>query len=180
MDERLAERGPRSGRPGDRGVPEARTHLVKSWYQRYLGQEAGNGEEQGWVGLLLAGETEEQVKAGILGSSEFQSRAQTLISSGSSDQRYVGALYLVLLNRTASDAEVGGWVGALPTAGHNGVAQGFLGSNEFRTEMTTAFYSTFLHRDSDAAGLNGWVSSGLDLKHVREGFEGSGEFLADG
>ena len=180
MDERLAERGPRSGRPGDRGVPEARTHLVKSWYQRYLGQEAGNGEEQGWVGLLLAGETEEQVQAGILGSSEFQSRAQTLISSGSSDQRYVWALYLVLLNRTASDAEVSGWVGALPTAGHNGVAQGFLGSNEFRTEMTTAFYSTFLHRDSDAAGLNGWVSSGLDLKHVREGFEGSGEFFADG
>jgi hypothetical protein len=60
------------------------------------------------------------------------------------------------------------------------VAIGFLESNEFRSDMTTAFYSTFLHRDPDPDGLNAWVLSGNNLKQIREGFESSSEFLGAG
>jgi hypothetical protein len=176
----LQTAGPGAVARGIEESPEALTHLVKSWYLRYLGREAVNGEEQGWVGLLLAGQTEEQVMAGILGSGEFQSHAQTLISSGTSDERLVQALYLVLLNRTASATEVSGWASVLPSAGRNGVAIGFLESNEFRSDMTTAFYSTFLHRDPDPDGLNAWVLSGNNLKQIREGFESSSEFRGAG
>ncbi len=41
--------------------PEARDHLVQSWYGTYLGRQAVGGEEQGFVNELLAGQTEEQV-----------------------------------------------------------------------------------------------------------------------
>ena len=64
--------------------------------------------------------------------------------------------------------------------GRSGVALGFLESNEFRIGMVTAFYSNFLLRAPDAAGLAAWVASGQSLDHIRQGFEMSGEFLANG
>jgi hypothetical protein len=165
---------------GIEASPEGRTHLVQSWYKHYLGRDAMNGEEQGWVNLLMQGQTEEQVLAGIVGSGEFFDRAQNLMSSGTQNERFVQALYSTLLNRTASAGEVSGWVNALASAGRDGVASGFLGSNEFRNELVTAFYSTLLHRNPDTGGLNAWVSSGQDLQHIREGFEKSDEFFQNG
>jgi hypothetical protein len=160
--------------------PEARTLVVKQFYQRYLGRQAANGEEQGWVNALLHGQREEVVLAGILASPEFYARAQTLITSGTADERFVQAMYQFLLNRPASAAEVSGWVNALPTIGRSGVALGFAQSNEFRADTVAAFYAMFLHRSADLPGLNGWVNSSLDLAHVRLGFEGSAEFMHNG
>src|SRR5262249_42843578 len=40
---------------GIQGSFEARDHLVKTWYQTYLGRAAGDTEELGWVGQLGAG-----------------------------------------------------------------------------------------------------------------------------
>jgi hypothetical protein len=37
-----------------------------------------------------------------------------------------------------------------------------------------------LQRDPDTAGLNAWVSSGMDLRHVREGIESSLEAYTNG
>jgi hypothetical protein len=165
---------------GIENSPEAFTLLVKNLYLHYLGRAAVNGEEQGWVQLMLHGESQEQVLAGLLGSTEFYSRAQTLVTSGTPDQRYVQSLYLVLLNRSATPAEVGEWVNLLPTLGRTGVALAFLESNEFRTGMITAFYTNFLLRPPDPAGLAAWVGSGESLDQIREGFEMSAEFFANG
>jgi hypothetical protein len=159
---------------------EARTDLVKNLYQRYLGRAAVGTEEQGWVKLMMNGETDEQITAAILASPEFYVRAQTLVSSGTPDERFVQALYLTLLNRTASSSEVSNWVSQLPTIGRFGVALGFLESNEFRTGAVTSFYSTMLQRSPDTAGLAVWVNSGKDLEHIRLGFEGSAEFFTNG
>ena len=78
---------------------EGMDHLVKSWYISYLGRSAQGGEEADFVSQLLHGGSESQVLSQILSSSEFYARAQQLISSGSADERYVQALYQVLLNR---------------------------------------------------------------------------------
>src|SRR5262249_42182878 len=90
---------------GIAGSLEAREHLVRTWYVTYLGRQAIGGEESGWVNLL-AGTTEEQGLSGLLASQEFYDRAQTLITSGTADERYVQALYRVLLGRAASGGEV--------------------------------------------------------------------------
>src|SRR5262249_4036705 len=89
---------------GIQGSFEARDHLVKTWYQTYLGRAADGTEELGWVAQLAAGQSEEQVLSRILGSTEFSDRAQTLVSGATPDQRYVQALYSVLLDRTGSDS----------------------------------------------------------------------------
>jgi hypothetical protein len=92
----------------------------------------------------------------------------------------VQALYQVLLGRTAGDGEVGSWVNALATQGRQGVALGFLSGPEYRAAQVKGYYAALLHRAWDAAGLDAWVSSGLDLRSVRLGFEGSDEFFANG
>jgi hypothetical protein len=159
--------------------PEARDHLVRSWYWAFLGRQAAGGEEMGWVNQLLAGQTEEQVLSGILGSAEFYARSQTLVGSGSADERYVQALYQVLLGRRGEAAGVAAWAQALPSIGARGEALGFLSSTEYRTDLADAYYSALLHRPADA-GLSGWVSSGLDAGAMRAGFESSPEFFANG
>jgi len=53
-------------------------------------------------------------------------------------------------------------------------------SAEFRTDMVLALYNTVLQRDAESAGLSAWVSSGTDLRHIRERIESSAEAFANG
>ncbi len=160
--------------------PEGRDHLVKGWYETFLGRSAVGGEEQGWVNQLLAGAPEEQVLSAILATPEFYSRAQTLGGSGTPDQNYVQALYQRLLGRAGSDAEVTGWINVLPQLGRQGVAVRFLVSGEYRTDLVQSYYELLLHRPADTQGLDGWVSSGLGELGVRVGIEASAEFFTNG
>jgi uncharacterized protein YkwD len=152
--------------------PEARTRLVKTWYLTYLGRPALNGEEQGWVGELLRGVPEETVLASILGSAEF------FIRTGAGNQQYIQALYSNLLQRTASLAEVNGWLAALPRAGQSGIAIAFLRSAEYRSNTVEAYYANLLHRTTapSPAEVSSWVYDGFDLLTIREAFEASQEF----
>jgi Domain of unknown function (DUF4214) len=156
---------------------EARGHLVQSWYVIFLGRSAVGGEEQGWVNLLLAGQTEEQMLSGILSSAEFYNRAQTLGLAGTADQQYVEALYLLVLNRTGASSEVAGWINALPSLGRQGMALAFLHSTESRAAQFEGYYNVLLNRPDDQPGLNSWVFSNLDMTSVRVGFEAGPEFF---
>ena len=158
---------------------EARDNLVRSWYVAFLGRDAVGGEEQSWV-AALQGQTEEQVLSQFLATPEFYNHAQTLFATGTADQRYVEALYQVLLNRPAGANEVAPYVNALPQLGRQGVAFDFLTSLEFRTDQFEGYYDALLHRPSDSTGLSGWASSGLDLAAVRVDFESSVEFFING
>jgi hypothetical protein len=160
---------------------EARDHLVQTWYRAYLGRAAQNGEELYWANLLQT-ETQEQVLGAILGDRghEFYNRAQTLVASGTPDQRYVQALYQVLLGRQAAGAEVAGWIAALPALGLPGIATSFLEGQEFRTDQFEGYYNGLLHRADDPAGLQGWLNTRLDIRAVRVAFEGGQEFFTNG
>src|SRR5262249_48823036 len=157
-----------------------RHHLVRSWYLAFLGRTANGVEEMGWVNLLQAGVKEEQVLSRILGDTvnhEFYDRAQTLVTSGSPDERFVQALYQVLLHRTASDAEVSSHLqGTVVPARRPQVVLDFLLGQEFRRDQFEGYYNALLHRPGDA-GLVGWVASGLDLHGVRVAFESGSEFF---
>jgi hypothetical protein len=161
------------------GSTEALDHLVQGWYLSYLGRTAQNGEEDGFVTALRGGASRESVLAVILSSPEFYARAQTLIPSGTADERYVQALYQHVLGRAPSAAEVQSMVADLPTAGRTGVALGFLNSTEFRTDQVEGYYNALLHRPGDATGTSGWIHSGLDLAGILTGIQSSTEFAND-
>lgn len=159
---------------------EAREHLVQSWYLTYLGRAAQGGEDSGYVSALLAGASEADTLSNLLASPEFYARAQQLISSGSADERYVQALYQVLLNRTGDMSGAQVQLAALPSVGRHGVALALLSSSEFRTDQIEGFYDALLHRPSDAAGFNNFLLSPLDLPSIYVGIASSSEFMANG
>jgi hypothetical protein len=162
--------------------PEARTHLVTSWYQTYLGRSPANGEEHGWVIPLLQGASEEAVLAGILGSDEFLHRAGALVPFGTADERFVQALYGRFLQRTGNPSEVNGWFSTMAREGRAGVALGILRSPEYRTDSVQAYYAELLHRATlpltAEAAL--WIDSGWDLTTIRTDFLESAEFTLHG
>jgi virginiamycin B lyase len=162
--------------------PEARNLLVTNWYGQYLGRPPVGNEQSVWVNLLLAGATEEQVLAGILGSNEFLTRAQTLIQAGDANTRFVAAVYSLALRRGGDPSEYAFWVGKLPTLGRNGVAQAILGSAEYRRLTVVNYYRLLLNRTTLARPeeVGFWVGSGLPLDIVRQGFESSPEYFSNG
>jgi hypothetical protein len=159
---------------------EARVHLVKTWYQNYLGRTAQTSEAQLWASLLLNGQTEEQVLSQLLGTSEFYTHAQSLITTGTADQRYVQALYQVLLARSADTASLSMWVSNLSTMGRQGVVMAILQSQEFRTDQFEGYYNALLHRPSDSAGLKSVAKSMADIATIRIAFESTTEFYNNG
>jgi hypothetical protein len=164
--------------------PEGRTHLVRGWYLQFLGRAALNGEEQGFVQLLVNGSTEEQVLSFILGSSEYFNHAPLVpgVGGGSAtNQTFVKALYLQLLNRPAGDNEVSAWVSAIPSMGRGGVALIILGTAEHRSVVVGTYYTLLLHRDTPPArDVAGWINSSLDLGRIRLTFESTLEFFVHG
>jgi hypothetical protein len=158
---------------------EAREDIVRGWYQMFLGRTPGRGEELGWVNMLQT-QTREQVLSQILSGTEFIIRAQSLASSGTPAQRFVEALYPLLLGRMAGPMEVAGWLNQMQTIGAGGVVMGILQSTEYRRDVVTADYIALLHRSPDLMGLNTWVSSRMDLGMVRANIESSMEFFTNG
>ena len=83
--------------------PEARTRLVRTWYLTYLGRQAMNNEEQPFVNLLLQGQAEEAVLAGVLGVAGLLIWEQSLVTAQDLSQikrafdmnGWVGILYFV-------------------------------------------------------------------------------------
>ncbi|MCI0456098.1 MAG: DUF4394 domain-containing protein [Gemmataceae bacterium] len=161
---------------------EAATFTVRNFYVNFLAREADPAGLQFHVNLLLTTQSEEQTLSSILASDEFFARAQTLISTGTPEQRYVAALYQLLLNRTAGDADFAFWVPVVTSQGRGAVALGIQQSAEYRSLQIASFYSTLLNRQTPAPqdGIDFWLSTGLDLLSIKVGFASSAEFFANG
>src|SRR5271166_1477389 len=106
----------------------------------------------------------------------FINDAQTLISAGTSQQRYVQSLYQLLLNRQGSTSDVAYWTDVLTSQSQSFVAQSFLTSQENRSISIGEYYTSLLHRPADAASLNFWLDSNMDFASIRADFESTTEF----
>jgi hypothetical protein len=148
-------------------LTEELTRLVHGFYLHFLGRAATAGEAGGWVGLLLGGQTEEQVLSAFLSTTEFYQRAGALVGSGTADERFVQGLYQLLLGRPAAEAELGGWLGALPTLGRGGVASALLGSTEYRGRQVGQHFQDLLGRPATPDEVASWANSPFDLKTIR-------------
>jgi virginiamycin B lyase len=159
--------------------PEARQRLVDSWFVQYLGHAPINGQDQYFINQLLAGASEEQVLSSLLGSAEYYQDAPQVPGVGGgapSQTAAIKALYLQLLNRQASPADLSYWLGQIGTVGQAGVALGVLQSAEYRTVAVEGYFTTLLKRTPSSAEVAYWVNSGQDLTSIRVGLESSAEF----
>lgn len=160
---------------------EARTYLVNSWFQTYLNRAANPGEVTKYVNMLApAGSSEEQVLSQFLAAGEFFARAQTLIPSGTPQQRYVQALYNLMLFRNASPTELQNWINRFATLGQAGVAMGILTSVEFRTNQFEGYFNALLHQPSDPVALHNWVAMPKNMRQIRIAFYSTALFFTNG
>ncbi len=156
---------------------EARTNLLETWYQRFLGRNVDQAGVQFWTNVMAQGATEEQVESGILASQEFLQRAQSLVGSSNQNENFIRAAFRLLLNRDGDAAALTFFGNLLQSNGRDVAALNMLQSQEFRTLTVNAFYQTLLGRNLDDAGRNFWVNGGQDLAEVRKGIETSDEFF---
>jgi hypothetical protein len=174
---------------------EAVGFIVDGLYLDLLGRPSDPSGRSGFVGLLHNGGSVEQVINVMTSSPEYAQRF-------AADAVFAQALYMELLGRPGSNAEVAGWVKLLETPAAMGgltrsmVVSGFLASGEFRGDVVRQLYGVptvgghgvaglfpnLLHRVAapSAAEVNGWVNSGMDLLTVEASIAGSGEFFTGG
>lgn len=150
---------------------ESLGRIVGRFYINYLGRTADSAGLAGWVGAVQNGLSLEQVEAGFISSPEFLSHINT---------DFVQALYLNILNRTGSSAELASWNNALPQLGLKGVAASFTTSSEHRSRVILTDFTNFLHRTPSAAEIANLAAFPGDLLAIDMALLGSQEFYDHG
>jgi hypothetical protein len=191
-------RGPGRVAPLFLRQPEALRHLVDVLYLKLLGRQADPAGEAFWVGKLKHGQSLERTLSAFLASAEFGLRANRLVHvSADADTNFIASLYIVLLNRVPSSAEVGVWLAKLPRRGRRRVAEQFTTFPEFRKLFTGVLYAgnatlpatafvtglpNLLHRAAPPADaeLSVWARSKRDLLGILTRLAWSGEFISNG
>jgi hypothetical protein len=116
---------------------EARTRLINSWYQYYLGRPADAGSVNAILGAMNGGMSYATVQANLMASPEAFSKA------GGNNQAWVTYLYQKALRRTPSSAEIGPWVGFLNSHPRLQVATAIFRSREYTQLLIGGWYFTY-------------------------------------
>jgi hypothetical protein len=118
---------------------------VEGFYQSFLGRTPGPAEVSLWMNAMLAGWTEADVTAAILGSAEFQ-------AAHPSDAAFVEALYQDVLGRGASAPELAAWEQGLAHGLSRGQAVAAIqASPEALARVIAEDYADYLGRTPDPA-----------------------------
>jgi hypothetical protein len=134
------------------------TRIVDRVFSDYLARSATATEVTTWVGLLKKGLSLSRFESKILSLPEYLSRINT---------DYVQSLYLNVLHRPATAAELAKGYAQLPSLGLRGVADTITGGKLRRLDFVTDLHRNLLHRDPvglEATTLAGKTSNLLTLQ----------------
>jgi uncharacterized protein (TIGR03118 family) len=156
---------------------EYRGDVIQKLYSQLLGRTADQSGLNAGISFMANGGTVEQVKAALLGSSEFFMRA------GATTDGFLQALYHAVFgpNRTV-DPSAEATLGMLLAGGtdRSTVAGMVLNSLEATQQTVQGFYQLLLHRSADIAGRDFFVNllqnRGRDEQIIAD-LAGSGEYL---
>jgi hypothetical protein len=131
---------------------EYRLDLVDGWYQRYLHRTPAPVEGAFWVAIAGAGVSNETIQADFLGSPEYFAAR-----GGSTNDGFLTALYLDVLNRPADPGGRATWDAALSHGlTRMQVAGAILSSPERVSDVVAGWYGTYLHRLSAPSEVAFW------------------------
>ncbi|HEV3079110.1 MAG TPA: hypothetical protein VGY66_05000 [Gemmataceae bacterium] len=133
---------------------ESLGRIVDSFYLRFLGRQSDDAGRSAWINILQHGASLESVEAGFITSPEYLGRIDT---------DFVQSLYINLLGRTGSAAELALWNNDIQPLGLAGIANAFLTSQEYRADNVTADFATFLHRPPSPPEISAFVAMPTDL-----------------
>ena len=128
---------------------EYRINAIQDLYRNYLGRDADPPGQASFLAMLRAGSSIDEVRVGILGSSEYFAR------SGQTNDGLVRRLYVQILHRNPSSVEVSAWLANLNGGTSRvSVAISFVNSLENRRQQVANLYTALLGRSADALGLS--------------------------
>jgi hypothetical protein len=166
----LASAGQSAVETGILHSPESLGRIVDDLYMRLLGRQSDPIGRNNGVGFLASGGSIEQLEDLILTSPEYTGQ----------NANWVQSLYLNVLDRPGSDAEVAAWNNAEPTLGLAAIAAAFTSSAEARAVATVADYRTFLHRTPTAGEVMVVTGLPLDLLGIENFLLLSPEYYSNG
>jgi hypothetical protein len=141
--------------------PEFRSTTVNGIYLSALGHTADSGGLAYWMGVLASGYPSTVVLSNVVASQEYFS------INGNTNQSFVNAAYLLILNRPA-DPSSSFFVNQLNSGvGRAAVTNALIYSVEAMTRAVTEIYPAFLGRPIDNQGKSYWVGqllSGLPVE----------------
>jgi hypothetical protein len=148
---------------------------VTAVYERYLGRAPDSAGLASWVSQMQQGLSDEHLEANFIGSAEY------IKSHGGAGAGWIKGMYLDLLGRTPTPAEVDTWLQAL-NGGEStiAIAYGFAASAEREGLRVNVDYQQDLGRSPTPAEVQSWVDafeSGRTNEDVVAGFVGSGEYF---
>jgi hypothetical protein len=166
----LNSQGPATVANGILRAGESLGRIVDALYLHFLGRQSDAAGRAAWVNILQHGASLESVEAGFLTSSEYL---------GHIDTDYVQSLYLNLLGRTGSAAELAIWNNTIQTLGLAGIANGFLTSQEYRGDNVASDFTSFLHRPPSAAETSAFAGMATDLLSIEAAILSSPECFSN-
>jgi hypothetical protein len=149
---------------------EALGRVVDSFYLRFLGRQSDAAGRAAWISTLQNGASLESVEAGFITSPEYLSHIDT---------DFVQSLYINLLGRTGSAAELAAWNNNIQTLGLAGITNAFLTSQEYRGDNVSADFALFLHRQPTPTESSAFVGTSLDLLGIEVAILTSQECFAN-
>src|SRR5262249_5994674 len=138
-------------------------------YIRFLGRQSDTAGRNAWINILQHGASLESVEAGFITSPEYVSHIDT---------DFVQSLYINLLGRTGSAAELALWNNSVQSLGLAGIANAFLTSQEYRGDNVSADFQLFLHRSPSPTETSAFVGLATDLLGIEAAVLSSPECLA--
>lgn len=152
------------------------SNFIVSAYQKYLGRSPDPAGKADWLGQMRNGLRDEQLEAAFIGSTEY------IANHGGTSSAWVNGMYVDLLGRTPSQAEVDGWVARLNSGWTPySVAFGFAASVERESQRVIFNYNHYLRRPPESPeAVNGWVArfqAGLTNEDMIIGFVASAEYV---
>jgi hypothetical protein len=134
--------------------PESFRFFITNAYTTYLGRTPDLGGMNYWLDQMTRRLlSDEQLEARFIGSSEY------ILNHGGAGAGWVTGMYVDLLQRTPSLAEVSAWVARLNAgASTETVALGFAASAEREGLRVRQNYRTFLGRVPSPGEVNDWVT----------------------
>jgi hypothetical protein len=151
---------------------EALGRIVDQLYLRFLGRASDPAGRAGWIGFLQNGGTLEQIQMLFLTAPEYISHINV---------DYVQSLYMNILGRTGSQAELAQWNNNIQNLGGlSSIANAFTHSPENRLNTLRSDFETFLHRTPPDSELIPFVNAPVDLLSLEGMVLSSPEFFANG
>ncbi len=134
-------------------TPEYRRTVVDDVYRVFLNRVAEPSGRQFWAEQILRGANPDQIRASVIGSSEYLNRA------GGTSEGFAAALYQQVLRRPATSNEIGLVVNQI----RQGVARSTIGSQLLATvegdrSTVAGIYERYLRRTPPSDQTEAWVA----------------------